>query len=177
MNNYLIPNKNGVDLVYKSGGVGCLYIGAGIGLIASLFVLIIGTTLGTFKGFIGVIIGLIGVLFTGGAILRLVSVLSKSKVLIKVEDGHLINRKNRIPLTDITDVYYGWHAEKLSGGVFQNLVVTTTNEKKYYYSYYNLIPDHIMKQLVEEYILPNANPTCKIKWEQKRKNSSETLKL
>ncbi|THE14179.1 hypothetical protein E1I69_05035 [Bacillus timonensis] len=175
MNNYLIPNRNGVGLVYKKGGAGCLYMGAGVGLIASIVVLIIAGTLGTFKGFIGIIIGVIGVLFTGGAILRLVSVLSKSKVLIKVEDGHLINLKNRVPLADITDVFYGWHAEKLSGGVFQNLVVTTTNGKKHYYSYYNLIPDHVMKQLVEEYILPNANPTCKS--EKKRKNSSEILKL
>ncbi|WP_077619292.1 DUF5381 family protein [Bacillus sinesaloumensis] len=177
MNNYLIPKKEGVDLVYKSGGLGCLYIGVGVGLIASIIVLIIGATLGTFKGYIGIIIGLIGVLFTGGAILRLASVLSKSKVLLKVEDGYLINSKNRVPLTEITDVYYGWHAEKLSGGVFQNLVVTTTNQKKHYYSYYNLIPDHIMKQLVEEYILPHANPTCKMNWEKKRKNSSETIKL
>ncbi|MEH7225795.1 DUF5381 family protein [Bacillus sp. JJ1566] len=177
MNNYLIPNKNGVDLVYKSGGVGCLYMGAGVGLIASLILLIIGATLGTFKGFIGIIIGIIGVLFTGGAILRLISVLSKSKVLITIEDGHIVNRKNRVPLSEITDVFYGWHTEKLSGGVFQNLVVTTTNGKKYYYSYYNLIPDQVLKQLVEEYILPLATLTCKINWEKKRKNSSETIKL
>ncbi|MDQ0896380.1 MULTISPECIES: DUF5381 family protein [unclassified Paenibacillus] len=164
MNNIKVTPK-GVQVVYTDYGAGCMVIGMGFMTLSSLFVLGIVPSVSIIKGFFGIIIGLCGTLFFGAVLLRIVTVLLKGRVLLEIEDGNLKNRKHSIPIKNIKQLQFGWHSKKLSGMIFEDLIVSTIDNKEYFLRYYNLLSDTAIKYLVEHYIIPEADTACRMKWE------------
>lgn len=170
----LNTTPKGVQLVYTNYGAGCLLVAGGILALSSLLILfVIVPSVSWVKAFFGIVIGGIGLLFFGGVLLRIITVLLKGRVLIEIEDGYIMNRKQRVPLAAITDLQHGWHSRKLSGMVFEDLIVTTTH-KTFYFRTYNLLSAAALNQVIEEYILPHATQECRDNWAAKKANGASS---
>lgn len=160
-NNIKITNDK-VEVVYMPLWAGCMVFIGGIMTIASLFILFyIVPNSSIIRGFFGIIIGIIGTLFCGSILLKIISVLLTGKALFTVEDGNLKGRKKVIPIREIKDIYWG-------GASLKYIKVETLNNKKIKLSTYNLVSENPVNHVIETYILPHANPELKSNWEKRK---------
>ncbi|AMA71862.1 DUF5381 family protein [Aneurinibacillus thermoaerophilus] len=173
---YLKKTDHGVQVVYTNMDAGCMTVLPGIMVAVSLLIFYFLPELGIIKGLIGLIIGIMAFLLFGGILLRILMIIRrKNPVLIEVRDGYLMDRKKKVPISEINEVSFGWNQGRLGGIIFPDLAVQTIHNKRYYFCYYNLISERAIKELVEQYILPFATPQCKSKWEKHfwRKNKAQ----
>ncbi|WLR54595.1 DUF5381 family protein [Mesobacillus subterraneus] len=93
-----------VEVVYTSGGAGCLLTGGGIMFLASLFILFyIVPTSGVVRAFIGVIIGGIGFLFISTMLIKVLRAVLTGKAIYTVRMGILKGktRQSRLRISQI----------------------------------------------------------------------------
>jgi hypothetical protein len=159
-NNIKITNDK-VEVVYLPFWAGCMVFLSGLMTFASLFILYMVPNTSIVRGFFGIIIGIIGTLFCGSILLKIISVLLTRKALFTVEDGNLKGRKNVIPIREIKDIYWG-------GASLKYIKVKTLNNKKIKLSTYNLVSVQPVNHVIETYILPHANPELKRNWENRK---------
>lgn len=168
-NNIRITNDK-VEVVYLPSWAGCMVLGSGIMTAGGLFILFyIVPNTGIVRAFFGVIIGIIGTLFFGSILLRIISVLLSGRAVFTVQGGKLKGRKKAIPISEIKDIYWGG-AESI-----KYIMVKTINNKKIKLSTYNLVLEEHVDHVIETYVIPHANPELKNNWE-KRKQSQELNK-
>ena len=149
-----------VEIVYTNPGAGCLVSSALIGTMLSAFVLfVVVPDSGFVRGFLGIIIGMIGLIFTGSILLKLISVILSGKTLITVESGLLKGRKGSVPINEITEIKWG-------GSSLKYFVVKTTDKRKVKFPTYNLVGEEKVNQVIKEYVLPHATPELKMSWEK-----------
>ncbi|MCC3357867.1 DUF5381 family protein [Bacillus sp. REN16] len=161
-NNIKITNDR-VDVVYLSSWAGCMVFGSGLMTAAGLFTLFyIVPNSGILRAFLAIIIGIIGTLFFGSILLRILSVLLTGKALFTVEDGNLKGRKNVIPIREIKDIYWG-------GASLKYIMVKTLNNKKIKLSTYNLVSEQPVNHVIETYVIPYANPELRNNWEKRKR--------
>lgn len=167
-----IKEINGeVQVVYTKYGAGCMVFGIGFMALASIFILYLIPSMGIARAFIGIPIGIIGTLFFGVCLLKIVNVLLQGEVILKVENGLLKSKKKSVAIKDIKDISYGWHSKRLSGKVFRDIIVQTTNNKRIFFSYYNLVGDDVIEYFIENHILPHTNDECRVNFEKKSTKS------
>lgn len=150
-----------VEVVYTNPGAGCLVSSALFGTMLSAFVLfVVVPDSGFVRGFFGIIIGMIGLIFTGSILLKLVSVILSGKTLITIESGRLKGRKGSVPINEITEV-------KWVGSSLKYLVAQTSNKSKIKFPTYNLVGEEKVNQVIKEYVIPHATPDLKLNWEKR----------
>ncbi len=97
---------------------------------------------------------MIGTVFFGSALLKLLSVILSGKALFTVEDGQLKGRKKIVPIRESKDIYLG-------GSSFTYITVRTLTNKKINLSTYNLVPEEPVNQVIETYVIPQVNMELK----------------
>ncbi|WP_226646135.1 DUF5381 family protein [Mesobacillus subterraneus] len=153
-----------VEVVYTSGGVGCLLTGGGIMFLASLFILFyIVPTSGVVKAFIGVIIGGIGFLFISTMLIKVLRAILTGKAVYTVQDGYFKGKNKAVAIKDITDM-------KWAGSSLKYLAIKTTNKKTIKLSSYNLVPEEKVNQVINDYVVPYATPEFKENWNKRMSN-------
>ncbi|MCM3123042.1 MULTISPECIES: DUF5381 family protein [Bacillaceae] len=153
-----------VEVVYTSGGVGCMLTGGGIMFLASLFILFyIVPTSGFVRAFIGVIIGGFGALFIGMVLFKVVGALLTGKAVYTVQDGYFKGKNKAVKIDEITDM-------KWAGSSLKYLAIKTTNRKTVKLSSYNLVPEEKVNQVINDYVIPNATPEFKENWNKRMSN-------
>lgn len=149
-----------VEIVYTNPGAGCLVSSALFGTVLSAFVLfVVVPDSGFVRGFIGIIIGTIGLIFTGPILFKLISVILSGKTLITIESGLLKGHKGSVPINEITEIKWG-------GSSLKYLVAKTTNNSKFKFPTYNLVGEEKVNQVIKEYVVPHATPELKLNWEK-----------
>lgn len=149
-----------VEIVYTNPGAGCLVSSALFGTMLSAFVLfVVVSDSGFVRGFLGIIIGMTGLIFTCSILLKLISVILSGKTLITIESGLMKGRKGSVPINEITEIKWG-------GSSLKYLVAQTTDKKKIKFPTYNLVGEEKVNQVIKEYVVPYATPELKWNWEK-----------
>jgi hypothetical protein len=175
----IIETESGAYLQYTKYGAGCMVLCVSMGMIGAIVCLLAPMYYNNFKGIVGVIIGVFGTLFVGRAFFPLLAALFRGKVVLRVENGYLINYKYRIPLGDIAEIDFGKHKASWSGGLLEDTLVRTVHKKNYVLRCYGLINDDKLSKFISTYIIPHTIPECKEKWELselRRKKEEEEMK-
>ncbi|MCM3666084.1 YfjD family protein [Mesobacillus subterraneus] len=150
-----------VEVVYTVPGAGCMVSSALFGTFLSGFVLmIVAPDSGLIRGFFIVIAGLVGLLFSGVILLKLIGVLLGGRVLISIEDGKLASQKIIIPIEEITDIEW-------AGSSLKYLAIKTKSNQKMKLSTYNLVSEDKIQQVIKQYVIPNGNDELKANWEKR----------
>lgn len=162
MENNIKIARDKVEVVYLPLWAGCMVFASGLMTVSGLFILFyIVPDTSIVKGFFGIIIGIIGTLFFGSILLKLLTVLFNGKALFTVENGNLRGRKKVIPIKEIKDIYWG-------GASLRYIIVRTMSNQKIKLSTYNLVSEQPVNRVIENYVIPRANSELKTNW-QKRK--------
>jgi hypothetical protein len=149
-----------VEILYTNPGAGCMVSSALFGTLLSAFVLfVVAPDSGFVRGFLSIVIGLIGLIFSGSILLKLISVILSGKTLLSIESGLLKGRKESVPINDIKDI-------KWSGASLKYLVVQTTNKKKIKFPTYNLVGEEKVNRVIQVYLVPHATPELRSNWEK-----------
>ncbi len=155
---------NRVEVVYTSGGAGCMLIGGGSLLVASLFILLyIVPTSGLVRSFTGIIIGVIGLLFFGTMLLKVLRAVLTGKAVYTVQNGYFKGKNKAVRIDEITDM-------KWAGSSLKYLAIKTTNKKTIKLSSYNLVPEEKVNKVIEDYVVPYATPEFKENWNKRMSN-------
>ncbi|MCM3666085.1 YfjD family protein [Mesobacillus subterraneus] len=155
---------NRVEVVYTSGGAGCMLIGGGFLLVATLFILFyIVPTSGFVRAFIGVIIGSFGMLFFGTVMLKVVGALLTGKAVYTVQDGYFKGKKQAVRISEIKDMRW-------AGSSLKYLAIKTTNNKTVKLSSYNLVNEEKVNQVITQYVVPHATPEFQENWDRRMSN-------
>jgi hypothetical protein len=150
-----------VEVVYTSGGAGCLLTAGGIMFLASLFILFyIVPTSGVVRAFIGVIIGGIGFLFVSTMLIKVLRAILTGKAVYTVQDGYFKGKNKAVRIDEITDM-------KWAGSSLKYLAIKTKSNKTIKLSSYNLVPVEKVNQVINDYVIPNSSPELKQNWEQR----------
>ncbi|MEH7384842.1 YfjD family protein [Bacillus sp. JJ1521] len=161
-NNIKITNDK-VEVVYLPLWAGCMVFISGLMTVVSLFILFyIVPNTSILRGFFGIIIGIVGTLFCGGILLKVLSAMLSGKALFTVEDGKLKGRKKAIPISEIKDIYWG-------GASLKYIKIQTLNNKKVKLSTYNLVNEEPVNHVIETFVIPHANPELKNNWEKRKR--------
>jgi hypothetical protein len=153
-----------VEVVYTSGGAGCMLIGGGIMFLASLFILFyIVPTSGFVRAFIGIIIGGIGGLFITTMLWKVVGAILTGKAVYTVQDGYFKGKKHAVRISEIKDMRW-------AGSSLKYLAVKTTNNKTVKLSSYNLVNEEKVNQVITQYVVPHATPEFKENWKKRMSN-------
>ncbi|OCA83145.1 hypothetical protein A8F94_18645 [Bacillus sp. FJAT-27225] len=173
MDNNIRITDDKVEVVYLPFWAGCMVTGTGIMTIGGLFTLFyIAPNSGIVRAFLAVIIGIVGTLFFGGILLRVISLLLSGRAVYTVEDGKLKGRKKAIPIREIKDIYWGGAAS------VKYIMVKTLNNKKVKLSTYNLVSEEPVNHVIETYVLPYANTELKTNWEKRRqRDNADTMSI
>jgi hypothetical protein len=157
-------SEDKVEVVYTPPAAGCIVSSALFGTLLSAFVLfIVAPDSGLIRGFFILIIGLVGLLFSGVILLKLIGVLIRGRVLFAIEGGELAGQKIRIPIEEIVDI--NW-----AGSSLKYLAIKTKSNKKMKLSTYNLVNEDKIQQVMLKYIIPNGNDELKANWENRYGN-------
>lgn len=149
-----------VEIVYTNPGAGCMVSSALFGTMLSAFVLfVVAPDSGFVRGFLSIIIGMIGLMFSGSILLKLISVILSGKTLLTIESGFIKGRKGSVPINEITEIKWG-------GSSLKYLVAQTTNKRKIKFPTYNLVGEEKVNQVIKEYVVPHATPELKLNWEK-----------
>ena len=151
-----------VEVIYSPMWAGCMVSATGLMTAGGFFIFYSLPDLSIIRAFVGLIIGMIGTVFFGSALLRVLSVILSGKALFTVEDGQLKGRKKGVPIRDIKDMYW-------CGPSFRYLTVRTIRNKKVKLSTYNLVSEESVNHVIETYILPQATVELKNNWEERKK--------
>jgi len=144
-----------VEVVYTSGGAGCLLFSGGTMTLIALFILFyIVPDSNIVRGIIGIIIGTICLLFSGTMFLKVLAAILSGKAVFTVQDGYFKGKKKAVRISEITDM-------KWAGSSLKYLAVKTADKKTTKLSSYNLVPVEKVNQVIEEYVVPNATPELK----------------
>ncbi|RSD28743.1 hypothetical protein EJA10_03985 [Mesobacillus subterraneus] len=131
------------------------------GTLLSAFVLfIVAPDSGILRGFFIFVIGLVGLLFCGMILLKLLAVLLRGRVLLRIEKGRLAGQKNEVPIEEITDIEW-------AGSSLKYLVIKTKSNKKMKLSTYNLVDEDKVQQVIKQYLIPNGNNDLKANWKNR----------
>jgi hypothetical protein len=150
-----------VEVVYNSGGVGCLLTSGITMTLAALFILFyIVPDSNIVRAFIGIIIGVIGLLFFGTMLLKVLRAVLTGKAVYTVQDGYFKGKNKAVRIDEITDM-------KWAGSSLKYLAIKTTNKKTIKLSSYNLVPEEKVNQMINDYVIPNATPELKRNWEKR----------
>jgi hypothetical protein len=150
-----------VEILYTNPGAGCMVSSALFGTLLSAFVLfVVAPDSGFVRGFLSVVIGMIGLIFSSLILLKLISLILSGKTLLTIESGLLKGRKDSVPINEIEDIKWG-------GSSLKYLVVQTTNKKKIKFPTYNLVGEEKVNQVIQEYLVPHARPELKLNWEKR----------
>ncbi|WP_079508674.1 DUF5381 family protein [Mesobacillus jeotgali] len=153
-----------VEVVYTSGGAGCLLTAGGIMFLASLFILFyIVPTSGFVRAFIGIIIGGIGLLFFGTVMLKVVGALLSGKAVFIVQDGYFKGKKKAVRISEIKDMRW-------AGSSLKYLMIKTTNNKTVKMSSYNLVNEEKVNRVITEYVVPYASLEFQENWKKRMSN-------
>jgi hypothetical protein len=154
-------NEDKIEVVYTSGGAGCLLFAGGIMVLASLFILFyIVPTSGIVRAFIGTIIGVIGLLFIGTMLFKIIGALLTGKAVYTVQDGYFKGKKEAVRISEIKDM-------KWAGSSLKYLAIKTTNNKTVKLSSYNLVPEEKVNQVITQFVVPHATPEFQENWEKR----------
>jgi hypothetical protein len=154
-----------VEVVYTSGGAGCLLFSGGSMTLTGLFILFyIVPDSNIVRGFIGIIIGTIGLLFSGTMFLKVLGAILSGKAVYTVQEGYFEGKKKSVRISEITDM-------KWAGSSLKYLAVKTTDKKTTKLSSYNLVPVGKVNQVIEEYVVPNATEELKQNWAKRNKEA------
>lgn len=147
-----------VEVVYTSGGVGCMLTSGITMTLTTLFILFyIVPDSNIVRAFFGIIIGVIGLLFFGTMLLKVLRAVLTGKAVYTVQDGYFKGKNKAVPIHDITDM-------KWAGSSMKYLAIKTTNNKTIKLSSYNLVPEEKVDQVINDYVIPNATPELKRNW-------------
>jgi hypothetical protein len=150
-----------VEIVYTNPGAGCMVSSALFGTLLSAFVLfVVAPDTGIVRGFFSVLIGIIGLIFSGAILLKLIGVLMTGKTLFTVENGVLSGRKESIPISEINDIKWG-------GKSLKYLSVQSVNNKKIKLSTYNLVNEEKVHKVIDQYVVQNGSTELKENWERR----------
>jgi hypothetical protein len=157
--------KDRVEVVYTSGGAGCLLFSGITMTLAALFILFyIVPDSNIVRSFVGIIIGVIGLLFFGTMLLKVVSALLTGKAVYTVQDGYFKGKKQAVRISEIKDMRW-------AGSSLKYLAVKTINNKTVKLSSYNLVNEEQVNQVITQYVVPLATPEFKENWEQRMRNN------
>ncbi|MBT2681216.1 DUF5381 family protein [Bacillus sp. ISL-35] len=156
---------NRVEVVYTAPGAGCMISSALFGTLLTGFVLfVVAPDSGIVRGFLIGIIGIVGLIFSGSILLKLISLILSGKTIFTIESGMLKGRKNSIPINEIDDIKWG-------GSSLKYLVAQTANKKKIKFPTYNLVGEEKVNQVITDYVIPHASPELKRNWEKHKGNN------
>ncbi|CAM3716570.1 DUF5381 family protein [Mesobacillus thioparans] len=163
-NNIKITDSK-IEIVYTNPGAGCMVSSALFGTMLSAFVLfVVAPDSGIIRGFLSILIGIIGLIFSGSILLKLISVILSGKSLFIIESGMLKGRTDSVPINEIKDIKWG-------GSSLKYLVAKTTNNNKFKFPTYNLVGEEKVNQVITDYVIPHANPELKRNWEKRKGNN------
>ncbi|MGM0838652.1 MAG: DUF5381 family protein [Bacillota bacterium] len=163
-----------VRVTYTRYSAGCTVFGIAFMALVSLGVVLFIPGSGFSRTLLGYLIGGVGTLFFGIALLRIVMTMMQGKTLMKVKDGKLINRNQSIELGKIKALEYGWHNRKPSGRVFTSVVVDTTDNKTLFFTYYNIVSDHAIEEFLDTFVVPQITPEGQTKWRISKESKAES---
>ncbi|EIT85885.1 hypothetical protein A374_08619 [Fictibacillus macauensis ZFHKF-1] len=162
--------KEGIRVVYRSRDAGRFMF------LASLMVIVgmVGIWLAldtdvSFKMVIGIFVCSLGILFFGFALFTFMTLLfSKNKVLMTVTHEGIINRKGEVvPFQQMRVLSTDWHTRSSTGMVFKQLSILKSDQTWEAISFYNIVSEKVIVQVVEQYIIPNVADDCKVAWEHR----------
>jgi hypothetical protein len=154
-----------VEVHYTSGGAGCLLFAGGTMTLTGLFILFyIVPDSNIVRGFIGIIIGTIALLFSGTMFLKVLSATLSGKAVYAVQEGYFKGKKKAVRISEITDMRW-------AGTAMKYLVIQTIDKKITKLSSYNLVPVEKVNQVIEEYVVPNATPELKQNWANSKREA------
>lgn len=153
-----------VSVNYTRYSAGCTVTGIAFMALVSLGIVVFIPGSGLSSAFFAYLIGGIGALFFGIALLRIVMTMMQGKTLMKVKDGKLVNRNQSIEFGKIKSLEYGWHNRKPSGRVFTSVVVDTTDDRTLFFTYYNIVSDHAIAEFLDTFVVPHITPEGQEKW-------------
>lgn len=153
-----------VEVVYTSGGVGCLlFSGISMTLTALFILFYIVPDSNIVRAFIGIIIGVIGLLFFGTMLMKVLRAVLTGKAVYTVQDGYFKGKKHAVRISEIKDMRW-------AGSSLKYLAVKTTNNKTVKLSSYNLVNEEKVNQVITQYVVPYATPEFKENWEKRMSN-------
>lgn len=153
-----------VEVVYTSGGVGCLLFSGITMTLAALFILFyIVPDSNIVRAFIGIILGVIGLLFFGTMLFKVLRAVLTGKAVYIVEDGYFKGKNKAVKIDEITDM-------KWAGTSLKYLEIKTTNKKTIKLSSYNLVPEEKVNQVINDYVIPYATPEFQENWNKRMSN-------
>ncbi|MBB3110994.1 hypothetical protein FHS18_003062 [Paenibacillus phyllosphaerae] len=161
----LRETESGIEVIPAKFDAGCFVSVCVLMLAGAAVLLYFAKDMFILKGILYGIVGVIGALFFGGALLKVLSVVRSKEPLFEVRSGYLQNKRKKVALTDIDELTYGWHTDRPSGMVFQALVVRTVRNNRYYFSTYNMVSQQEIDLVVRQHILPYATAACRESWE------------
>lgn len=158
---HIKKDNNKVVLYYHNFNSGCALF-AGFLLIAMCIAIFFILPNSIILAFLGIVISIIGLVFFGALIIKILSVMSKGKTLVTIENNRIRNLNHDIPLSDVTSVRFGWQF-----GVFKCIFLTANNKKTYRFSTYNFVPDTEIELFVDKFIVPLAAPNVVVEGREK----------
>lgn len=161
MFSHIKQENNKVELYYHNFNSGCTLF-AGFLLIAMCIAIYFILPNSIILALLGIVVSIIGLVFFGALIIKTLSVMSKGKTLVTIENNRICNVKHDIPLSDVTAVRFGWQF-----GVFKCIFLTANNKKTYRFSTYNFVPDIEIELFVDKFIVPLAAPNVVVEGREK----------
>jgi hypothetical protein len=150
-----------VEIVYTNPGAGCMVSSALFGTLLSIFVIfVVAPDTGIVRGIFGVIIGMMGLIFSGAILIKLIGVIVTGRTLFTVENGVLSGRKESMPISDIKDIKWG-------GKSFKYLSVQSVNNKKIKLSTYNLVNEDKVHKVIDQYVVQRGKQELKENWKRR----------
>lgn len=168
MKNYeLDVTPDEVRVQYAKYSAGCTVFILGFMALVSLLVLFFLHGSSIFRSFFSIVIGGVGTLYFGYTFIRTLIIMKQGKVLLRIKDGKLINNTHSVNLKDIQSIRYGFHSEKITGRIFKSVTIKTVNNEKVYFTYYNLISNLSIHEVIDIYIIPHITPEGRAEWKAK----------
>lgn len=168
---YVKETDGGVQVTYSSFNMKWMAFGAFLLVAGSLYLMYSVIDAGVVRGFFNFLIGMVGILFFGGILLRVLTIAWGNKVLFQVTpDGFVTRKGKKIPFADIKSMSIGWHSSRLTGMIFKDIIIQTNQKsllkKKAYLCTYNLLDDNEIEAVINKYVIPHVNEDCKLAWQQ-----------
>lgn len=153
-----------VEVVYTSGGAGCLLFSGITMTVAALFILFyIVPDSNIVRALIGIVVGVIGLLFFGTMLFKVVKALLTGKAVYTVQNGYFKGKNKAVRIDEITDM-------KWAGSSLKYLAIKTTTKKTIKLSSYNLVPEEKVNKVINDYVVPYATPEFQRNWEKRNVN-------
>jgi hypothetical protein len=154
--------ERGIQVIYGEYNVGCM-------VTAPLMMIVGSLVLFWILEFKALLVGTIGLVFFGGVLLKIISVLRrKNRILFEIVQDGIVYKNRKVDFLQLAEISIGYHNHRLIGLVFPDIIIRTATNQSHYISTYNLVDLNELEKIVSTYIIPYSTIECQEAWQKNR---------